>query len=111
MSDRVQVVIAVPRDAALPVDVQGVGLRRKAIDLMQEIVAVNENSVRYGGASEDCIVTLGEDAVSMWQMNMLAVRFTADGKAHEGVCGPAIHADLVTRVRSAASVVRDEFAR
>lgn len=109
-TDRILVVLGVPRDDALPVDVQGVGLRRRAIELMQEIAAINENTVRFKGATEDCTVTFGEQVVSTWQMNLIAVRFTADGKAEKGVVGPVVHMDDVTRVYSSASVVRNEFA-
>lgn len=112
MADRIQVVIAVPRDEALPLDVQGVGLRRRAIELMQEIATVNESTVRYKAAADDATINFGGDIgmVSTWQHNLLAARFVADGKAQEGVCGPVTHEDRVTRVFSAASVVRDEYA-
>jgi hypothetical protein len=110
MPDRIQVIIAVPRDGALPVDVQGVGSRRRAIELMQEIATVDENTVRFKGASEDCIATFGDHVVSTWQHNLLAIKFEANGKALGGVVGPVVHKDRDTRVYSQAAVVRDEFA-
>lgn len=109
-TDRILVVLGVPRDDALPVDVQGVGLRRRAIELMQEIATINENTVRYKGASEDCTVAFGEQVVSTWQMNLIAARFIADGKAERGIVGPIVHQDGITRAYSTASVVRNEFA-
>jgi hypothetical protein len=107
MSDQIQVVVAVSRDEALPVDVQGVGLRRMAIDLMSEIAEVEENSVRYRGGTDDSVVLFGDYAITLWQHNLLAARFTAKGKTREGICGPVIKQDRVTRVYSSASVVRD----
>jgi hypothetical protein len=109
-TDRIEVVLGVPRDDALPLDVQAVGLRRRAIELMQEIATINENTVRYKGASEDCVVSFGDQVVSTWQMNLIASRFIADGKAEKGVVGPVVHKDGVTRVYSSTSVVRNEFA-
>lgn len=110
MSDRIEVILAVPRDVALPVDVQGVQFRRKAIDLMGEIAVINENSVRYQGGSEDCTISLDGHTLSTWQSNLLAVRWTADAAALKGVTGPIVHKDSTTRTYSAASVVRDPYA-
>lgn len=110
-TDRIEVIIAVPRDDALPLDVQAVGLRRRAIDLMQEVAKVNENTVRYKGASEDCVITFEDHTISAWQMNSLVARFVADGKANREVIGPVVHKDDTTRLYSSANVVRNEFAR
>ena len=109
MSDRIEAVIAVSRDDALPVDVQAVGLRRRAIDAMQEIATVDENTVRYRGGTDDGYISLGDRQVWTWQMNLLAASFVADGKALDGVVGPVIHHDEVTRTYSMASVERNEF--
>ena len=110
MPDRISVLIAVPVDTSLPVDVQGVGLRRKAIDLMSEIAEVDEGSVRYAGGTDSALVSFGEEAVCMWQLNQVAARFFADGKAKKGVVGPVTHYDEGTRQRSTATVVRDPYA-
>lgn len=108
MSDRISVTIAVPRDVALPIDVQGVGLRRMAIDLMQTIARVDENSVRYEAASDDAVILFGDgNFFSTWQHNALTARFYADGEVFEGVGGPVIEQNLVTRVRSMVTYVRD----
>jgi len=109
-TDRIEVVMAVPRDDALPLDVQAVNLRRRAIDLMQEIATVNENTVRYKGASEDCTINFQDHYVSMWQMRLLAARFVADGTADPEVVGPVFHKDDHNRFYSSATVVRNEFA-
>lgn len=111
MADRIVVMIAVPRDDALPLDVQGVNLRRKAIDLMQEVAKVSESSVRYKGATDDATVDVGDEVgmLSTWQHNLLAVRFIADGQVHQGICGPVVHHDPVTRTYSVTGAVRGEF--
>lgn len=106
MSDRIQVLIAAPIDVALPLDVQGVGFRRRAVELMQEIATVDEITVRYVGATDSATVDFGGEVgvVSVWQTNLIGVRFYADGAALPGVCGPVIRGDRVTRFYSAASV-------
>ncbi|QFG10411.1 hypothetical protein KIV65_gp57 [Mycobacterium phage Anthony] len=111
MADRLQALVLVPRDDSLPVDVQGVGLRRMAIDAMKEIATVVENSVRYKGATDDATVTLGDGALTLttWQSNLIAARFIADGKAKQGVVGPSVHSDHTTRTHSSAVVVRDPY--
>lgn len=92
-------------------DVQGVGLRRLAIELMQEIAEVNESTVRFTGATDDGSLDFGGDVGlrSMWQCNLLGVQFRADGKALPGVCGPIIHKDDVARNYSSVRVVRNQF--
>lgn len=112
MADRIQVVIAVPVDDALPIDVQGVGLRRRAIELMQEVAKISESTVRYQGATDQGPINFGAEVgvVSLWQRNLIAARFIADGEANKQICGPVVHEDRTTRVYSVASVVRDEFS-
>lgn len=107
MADRVTVSLAVSRDQALPVDVQGVGLRRRAIQLMQEVATVDENTVRYRGGTDGAVLTFGDETLSMWQMDLVGVRYTADGEALDGVVGPVVHKDFQSRVYSSAEVVRD----
>lgn len=109
-TDRIEVIIAVPRDDALPLDVQAVGLRRRAIDLMHEVAKVNENTVRYKGANEDCTINFEGHFISMWQMNLLAARFIADGTADPEVVAPVFRKEDTTRFYSSAKVVRNEFA-
>ncbi|AOZ61283.1 hypothetical protein SEA_DARTHPHADER_43 [Mycobacterium phage DarthPhader] len=111
MPDRAQVIIIVPRDGALPIDVQGVNLRRMAIDLMSELGEVDENSVRYKAGTEDATVAFGggEAYVSLWQHNAMAAMWQANLKVSKEITGPIIHQDEVTRVRSAASFVRDIY--
>ncbi|WP_301119739.1 protein GP44 [Mycolicibacterium fortuitum] len=110
MTDRISVLIAVPIDNALPVDVQGVGLRRRAIELMQEVATVDENTVRYKGATDNATIDFGGvvGMVCTWQHNLLAVQFIADGQAHRGVCGPVAVGDRDTRTYSVTSVVRSD---
>lgn len=112
MADRIKVIVAVTRDDALPIDVQGVGLRRMAIDLMGEVAEVKESSVRYKGATEDATLDLGGDVglMSTWQHNLIAALFTADGVANKEICGPVTHWDRERHVWSSAHIVRDEFS-
>lgn len=110
MPDRIVAILVEPRDDALPVDVQAVGLRRKAIELMQEAADINESSVRYRGGGDDMVILLDNGVqLSMWQLNTIAARFIADGKAHKDICGPVIRQDHVRRTYSSVSLVRDEF--
>ncbi len=111
MSDRISLVVAVPVDDALPPDVQGVGLRRLALDRMKEIATVDENTLRYKGFSESASISTGADVRSVWQMNQIAFRFIADGEAKEGVIGPVTHDDKETRVWTSVAVNRNEYAR
>ncbi|ATW60176.1 hypothetical protein SEA_PH8S_48 [Mycobacterium phage Ph8s] len=112
MPDRMHAVIAVPVDDALPIDVQGVGLRRKAIDLMKEIADVDENTVRYKGATDDATLHIGEGVgyFSLWQHNMIAARFIADGKAKREVVGAVTRYDRDARLLESVSFVRDPHA-
>ncbi|AGK86004.1 hypothetical protein Chy4_0042 [Mycobacterium phage Chy4] len=111
MADRIQVVIALPRDEALPIDVQAVGLRRMAIDLMKEVADVEENTVRYSGGTDNATINFGGEIglLTTWQHNLLAARFVADGTAKKEVVGPIVHRDTVTRVHSSASVERNPY--
>ncbi|UJD21146.1 hypothetical protein SEA_SORORFAGO_49 [Mycobacterium phage SororFago] len=112
MADRIRVMIAEPIDPALPLDVQGVNLRRKAITLMSEVAEVNENSVRYETATDSATLSMDGEIgmLSLWQHNLIGVLFHADGKAHKGVCGPVIHVDRESRHYSKALVERNPYA-
>lgn len=109
MTDRITAVVAVPVDPALPLDVQGVGLRRVAIERMQEIATIDENTVRMKNTSDSAYVDLGSDVgtISLWQLGLMAALFTADGRVSEGVVGNVVHRDHVTRLHSLVQVVRD----
>ncbi|ATN92173.1 hypothetical protein SEA_TIPSYTHETREX_43 [Mycobacterium phage TipsytheTRex] len=109
MADRIEAVIAVPADDALPIDVQAVMLRRRVILLMQEVAEVDESSVRYRGASDNCALTLGKNTLSVWQQNLIAARFIADGKAKKEIVGPLVREDRDERIYSVVNVVRNEF--
>ncbi|QBP31064.1 hypothetical protein SEA_REFUGE_45 [Mycobacterium phage Refuge] len=109
MSDRAQVVVILPRDGALPIDVQGVNTRRLAIERMSELGEVDENSVRYKAGAEEATVSLGGNFVSLWQHNAMAAMWQADLKVSKEITGPIIHEDSVSRVRTAASFVRDIY--
>lgn len=108
--DRIHVVITTPVDISLPIDVQLVGLRRKAIEVMQEIADIDEQSVRYKGGTEDGAV-VGPDGnyMSLWQCNLRAGQFIADGKIHDGVLVPVVRYDEVNRVRTNVAFTRNEF--
>lgn len=110
MPDRIHVVITTPVDNALPIDVQLVGLRRKAIEAMQEVADVDEQSVRYKGGSEDATV-VGPDGhvISLWQSNLRAGQFVADGDIHDGVLVPVVRYNEVSRVRTNTAFTRNEF--
>jgi len=111
MADRITAILAVPRDDSLPVDVQAVGLRRKAIELMQEVADINESSVRYRGGGDGVVIRLDNgDHISTWQQNLIAAHFIADGKAHKEICGAVVRQDRELRTYSSVSLVRDEFA-
>ena len=109
MSDRIVATLLEPRDDLLPVDVQGVALRRKAIELMRELADIDESSIRYRGGSENAVILLDNgQLLSTWQMNLIAARFIADGQAHKGVCGPSTRLDPDVHNYSCVSFVRDE---
>ncbi|MBL3747588.1 Uncharacterised protein [Mycobacteroides abscessus subsp. massiliense] len=113
MSDRITAIVAVPADHALPLDVQCVGLRRIAIERMQEIATVDENTVRMKNTSETAHIEFGGDVgvVSLWQNNLVGAVFVADGTARVGVVGGVAHRDPVTRLHSSAAVVRDPYSK
>ena len=107
MSDRVQVIFTVPVDLALPGDVQGVAWRRFAIQKMSSIAVIDENSVRYKGFSEtSTIYRAGGGYLSLWQHNLRAFQFIADGEAIKGVFEQEEN-DPLTQVWYRASVVQD----
>jgi hypothetical protein len=110
MPDRIHVIITTPTDDSLPIDVQLVGLRRKAIEAMQEVADISEQSVRYRGGTEDATV-LDPDGhtISLWQQNLRAGRFVADGDVHDGVLVPVTRYDEVSRVRTGTAFTRNEF--
>lgn len=84
MPDRLQALIVTPVDPALPLDYQGVQLRRKAIDAMQKIATVEENTVRYQGVTESAVLDLGDEGLrTLWQHNEIAVLFYADGEVRK----------------------------
>ncbi|QBJ00229.1 hypothetical protein SEA_PHARAOH_40 [Mycobacterium phage Pharaoh] len=110
MSDRAQVVVILPRDGALPIDVQGVNTRRLAIERMSELGEVDENSVRYKAGTEEATVSFGgPNYVSLWQHNAMAALWQANLKVSKEITGPIVHEDSVSRVRTAASFVRDIY--
>ncbi|QZD98226.1 hypothetical protein SEA_DIGNITY_47 [Mycobacterium phage Dignity] len=81
MPDRFECIVVEPRDPSLPLDVQGVNLRRKAIEAMKDLGTVDENSVRYKQSSEDATIFVLDQHMSLWQRNLFAALFYADGKA------------------------------
>lgn len=110
MPDRLHVIITTPADDALPIDVQLVGLRRKAIEAMQEVANIEEQSVRYKGGSDNATVVGPDgDTISLWQQNLRAGRFIAEGDVHDGVLVPVVRYDEVNRVRTGTSFTRNEF--
>ncbi|AJD82463.1 hypothetical protein SHEEN_45 [Mycobacterium phage Sheen] len=89
MADKIVALVSEPRDEDLPIDVQGVNLRHKAIELMQEIANIKKSTVRYRGATDAAVVDFGPDVglVTLWQRNLMAARFDADGTVLKEVCG------------------------
>ncbi|QWS69776.1 hypothetical protein SEA_LEVIATHAN_47 [Mycobacterium Phage Leviathan] len=83
MPDRFEAIVVEPRDPALPLDVQGVALRRKAIEAMKDLGTVDENSVRYKAGTEDATLNVEGHFTSLWQRNLFAALFYADGKANK----------------------------
>ncbi|AER48755.1 hypothetical protein CM07_gp60 [Mycobacterium phage Alma] len=110
MPDRLQAIVVEPRDPAVPIDVQGVNLRRKAITAMQALGSVDENTVRYKGGTEDATVSLNGTMMSLWQRNLMAALFYADGRADKSLETSTVR-DEDHREFSAASVVRDPYSK
>ncbi|QBP30525.1 hypothetical protein SEA_CHARM_44 [Mycobacterium phage Charm] len=109
MSDRFRAMVIEPRDGSLPIDVQGVNLRRKAIETMQGLGEVDENSVRYKAGTEESTVNDGDGGfISLWQHNAMAALFEANGKATKDRDSYMLLVD--SRHRAHASVVRDPYA-
>lgn len=107
MPDRLQALIVTPADPALPLDYQGVQLRRKAIDAMQKIAKVDENSVRYKGTTDQATINLGDGYLrTTWQHNEIAVLFYADGEVHKENWGGNYSEDQ-DRTKIRVSFVRD----
>ncbi|QTF81467.1 hypothetical protein SEA_TARSUSIV_43 [Mycobacterium phage TarsusIV] len=109
MPDRLEAIVVEPRDPALPIDVQGVNLRRKAIEAMQALGTVDENSVRYKGGTEDATVSLDGHMMSLWQRNLFAALFYADGKADKARDASTVK-DEERREFATARVARDPYA-
>ena len=74
---------------------------------MKEIATVDENSVRYRGATEDALVSLGGQQISAWQMNLRFARFVADGQVLKEMVGPVVYRDDGARVYSSTNFERD----
>ncbi|EHB47650.1 hypothetical protein MycrhDRAFT_5776 [Mycolicibacterium rhodesiae JS60] len=110
MSDRISAVLMVPRDDALPMDVQAVNHRREVINLMKEIGEIDENSVRYKNATDQATISLGDNMMTCWQHNLIAVLYYADGKANKEIGGPIIHQDYTNRRHSCVRVERNPYA-
>lgn len=110
MADRFECIVVEPRDGSLPLDVQGVNLRRKAIEAMQELGTVDENSVRYKAGTEDATINvLDGTLMSLWQRNLFAALFYADGKAIKEL-SESLVADEDHRHFTTVRVNRDPYA-
>ncbi|AEK10540.1 hypothetical protein SEA_SNAZZY_46 [Mycobacterium phage Snazzy] len=108
MADRLTAIVMVPRDESLPLDVQGVFLRDRALAEMEKIAEVDKNSLRFEKASEDVHADLGGgDLVTTWQQDLIAALFRADGKVAKDVVDKQIIKDPVSRYFSSVSFVRD----
>ncbi|QFG12545.1 hypothetical protein PBI_TOAKA_45 [Mycobacterium phage Toaka] len=110
MPDRFRVIVVEPRDGSLPIDVQGVNLRRKAIETMQGLGTVDENSVRYKAGAEEATISDGEGGyLSLWQTNTMASLWEADGSATKERDSHTVRED--SRRYAHASVVRDPYSK
>uniref|UniRef100_A0AAU8GRC3 Uncharacterized protein n=1 Tax=Mycobacterium phage BabyBack TaxID=3158877 RepID=A0AAU8GRC3_9CAUD len=109
MSDRFEAIVVEPRDPSLPLDVQGVNLRRRAIEAMQEIGTVDENSVRYKDSTDTATVSLANETLSLWQRNLFAALFYADGKATKEMDSVTVSEEDRRRFTS-VRVNRDPYA-
>ncbi|AGT13907.1 hypothetical protein PBI_HOMINES_40 [Mycobacterium phage Homines] len=108
MPDRITAIVMVPRDESLPLDVQGVFLRDRALAEMEKIAEVDKSSLRFSSASETANISLDDDrTVCTWQMNLIAALFHADGKVSKDVVGKQVTEDRATRYFSSVSFVRD----
>lgn len=93
MPDRFVAIIGRPNRDNLPLDVQGSFLRGEALDAMRQLGEVKAETLRLTDVTDSGAVSVGgtyvgaqsmkKDAtlVTLWQHNMIATRFTADGKA------------------------------
>ncbi|AAR89768.1 hypothetical protein PBI_BETHLEHEM_48 [Mycobacterium phage Bethlehem] len=107
MADRITAIVLVPRDDSLPLDVQGVFLRDRALAEMQKIAKVDKSSLRFRGATEDSQIDLDGYTVSTWQLNLIAALFYADGKANPDIVSKQVTKDPATRIYTVVSVERD----
>ncbi|QOC55809.1 hypothetical protein SEA_NORZ_48 [Mycobacterium phage Norz] len=107
MADRITAIVLVPRDDSLPLDVQGVFLRDRALAEMQKIAEVDKSSLRFRGATEDSRIDLDGYTVSTWQLNLIAALFYADGKANPDIVSKQVTKDPATRIYTVVSVERD----
>ncbi|AXH47511.1 hypothetical protein SEA_HOPE4EVER_50 [Mycobacterium phage Hope4ever] len=107
MPDRITAIVMVPRDDSLPLDVQGVFLRDRALAEMEKIAEVDKNSLRFRGATEDSQIDLDGYTVSTWQQNLIAALFYADGKVAKDVVDKQIIKDPASRTYITVGFVRD----
>lgn len=107
MTDRVEAIIAVPRDDPKPLGAQGAELRDKAIELMYSVADVDEDTVRFVTASDSAQLDFDGHVVSVWQQNLIAVIYRAEGTALPGVVDPIQSVNQEDRVYSVVGCRRD----
>ncbi|AXC36062.1 hypothetical protein MAGNAR_47 [Mycobacterium phage Magnar] len=107
MADRLTAIVMVPRDESLPLDVQGVFLRDRALAEMGKIAEVDKNSLRFRSATEDARIDLDGYMVSTWQQNLIAALFYADGQVAKDVVDKQIIKDPASRTYITVGFVRD----
>ncbi|AVO22363.1 hypothetical protein PBI_SMEAGOL_49 [Mycobacterium phage Smeagol] len=107
MTDRLTAIVLVPRDDSLPLDVQGVFLRDRALAEMQKVADVDKSSLRFRSATEDAQIDLDGYTVSTWQHNLIAALFYADGQVAKDVVDKQIIKDPAARTYITVGFVRD----
>ncbi|WRQ09029.1 hypothetical protein JDBV02_00595 [Mycobacterium phage terelak] len=107
MPDRLTAIVLVPRDDSLPLDVQGVFLRDRALAEMEKIAEVDKSSLRFRSATEDAQIDLDGYTVSTWQQNLIAALFYADGQVRQDVVTKQVTKDPIARIYSVVGVERE----
>jgi hypothetical protein len=94
MTDRFTAIIARPVRPSTPLDIQASWLRYEALEAMGNLGEVDPDSLRLDAVSADATlriggvstgvpgaIPMGAELISLWQLNMFAALFVADGKA------------------------------
>lgn len=81
MTDRFSAIIARPNRDNLPLDIQGSYMRSDALAAMRQLGDIKAETLRLTDVTDSSTIYVGGTLVSLWQCNMVAARYTADGTA------------------------------